>query len=84
MGGLLIADAARDIVANTRADDPIWPKVVGIMGECSFRFIRFSFLSSKSAFDTPVGPSTLPLNRAAPSHLPPFHVETMANPVCSI
>jgi len=31
MGGLLIADAARDIVDNTRELDPVWPKVVGIM-----------------------------------------------------
>lgn len=33
MGGLLIADAARDIVVNTRPEDPVWPKVVGILGE---------------------------------------------------
>jgi hypothetical protein len=33
MGGLLIADAARDIAANTREGDAIWPHVVAIMGE---------------------------------------------------
>lgn len=35
MGGLLIADAARDIAANTREGDAIWPHVVAIMGEQS-------------------------------------------------
>jgi hypothetical protein len=33
MGGLLIADAARDIVVNTRQGDALWPNVVGIIGE---------------------------------------------------
>lgn len=33
MGGLLIADAARDIARNTRKDDPMWPHVVGVLGE---------------------------------------------------
>ncbi|KAK4686754.1 hypothetical protein P7C73_g3373, partial [Tremellales sp. Uapishka_1] len=31
MGGLLIADAALDIANTTREDDPMWPKIVGIM-----------------------------------------------------
>lgn len=33
MGGLLIADAARDVVENTREGDPLWPKIVGILGK---------------------------------------------------
>jgi acetyl esterase/lipase len=33
MGGLLIADTARDVVENTREGDPLWPKIVGIMGK---------------------------------------------------
>ncbi|WVQ82449.1 hypothetical protein IAT38_004577 [Cryptococcus sp. DSM 104549] len=31
MGGLLCADTVRDIAANTRAGDPMWPRVVGII-----------------------------------------------------
>ncbi len=31
MGGLLIADAALDIAANTREDDPMWPRILGII-----------------------------------------------------
>lgn len=31
MGGLLIADAARDIAANTREGDPMWPRIVEII-----------------------------------------------------
>nr|XP_031859184.1 uncharacterized protein CI109_005380 [Kwoniella shandongensis]KAA5526256.1 hypothetical protein CI109_005380 [Kwoniella shandongensis] len=31
MGGLLIADAARDIAGNTRKGEPMWPRVVGIL-----------------------------------------------------
>lgn len=31
MGGLLIADAARDIAVNTRPGAPIWPHVVGVL-----------------------------------------------------
>ncbi|ORX36872.1 hypothetical protein BD324DRAFT_651349 [Kockovaella imperatae] len=31
MGGLLIADAARDIVANTRPGAPLWPQIIGVM-----------------------------------------------------
>jgi hypothetical protein len=31
MGGLLIADAALDIWHNTRAGDPMWPRVIAIM-----------------------------------------------------
>lgn len=33
MGGLLCADTVRDIAASTREGDPIWPPVVGIIGE---------------------------------------------------
>lgn len=33
MGGLLIADAAKDVVDNSRAEDPLWPKIVGILGQ---------------------------------------------------
>ncbi len=32
MGGLLIADAARDIARNTREGDPLWPHIVGVLG----------------------------------------------------
>jgi alpha-beta hydrolase superfamily lysophospholipase len=32
MGGLLIADAAKGIVDNSRPADALWPKVVGILG----------------------------------------------------
>ncbi|WRT66132.1 uncharacterized protein IL334_003085 [Kwoniella shivajii] len=31
MGGLLIADAARDVAANTREGDIMWPRIVGIL-----------------------------------------------------
>ncbi|WWC61647.1 uncharacterized protein I303_104231 [Kwoniella dejecticola CBS 10117] len=31
MGGLLIADAARDIASNTREEDVMWPRIVGIL-----------------------------------------------------
>ncbi|WVQ67903.1 uncharacterized protein L199_006108 [Kwoniella botswanensis] len=31
MGGLLIADAARDIASNTREGDMMWPRIVGIL-----------------------------------------------------
>ncbi|WVR07297.1 hypothetical protein IAU60_004338 [Kwoniella sp. DSM 27419] len=31
MGGLLIADAARDVAANTREGASLWPKIVGIL-----------------------------------------------------
>lgn len=31
MGGLLIADAARDIAANTREGEPMWPKIVALV-----------------------------------------------------
>ncbi|ODN79712.1 hypothetical protein L202_03636 [Cryptococcus amylolentus CBS 6039] len=31
MGGLLCADTLRDIARNTREEDPMWPKVVGIL-----------------------------------------------------
>ncbi|OXG36566.1 hypothetical protein C367_00093 [Cryptococcus neoformans Ze90-1] len=31
MGGLLCADTVRDIAANTREGDPMWPRVVGII-----------------------------------------------------
>ena len=31
MGGLLIADAARDIAVNTRPGAPMWPHVVGVL-----------------------------------------------------
>ncbi|WWC89547.1 uncharacterized protein L201_004471 [Kwoniella dendrophila CBS 6074] len=31
MGGLLIADAARDIASNTREGDIMWPRIVGIL-----------------------------------------------------
>ncbi|OCF42781.1 hypothetical protein I317_03383 [Kwoniella heveanensis CBS 569] len=31
MGGLLIADAARDIAANSREGEMLWPKIVGIL-----------------------------------------------------
>lgn len=33
MGGLLIADAARDIATNTRKGDQMWPKIVAL---CAF------------------------------------------------
>lgn len=33
MGGLLCADTVRDIAANTREGDPMWPRVVGIIGK---------------------------------------------------
>lgn len=33
MGGLLIADAARDIAKNTREGDRMWPHIVGVLGE---------------------------------------------------
>lgn len=33
MGGLLCADTVRDIAANTREGDPIWPRIVGIICE---------------------------------------------------
>ena len=36
MGGLLIADAAKEIVANTREGDVLWPNIVGIMGEYEY------------------------------------------------
>lgn len=32
MGGLLIADAARDIAKNTRAGDKLWPHIVALIG----------------------------------------------------
>jgi hypothetical protein len=32
MGGLLIADAAKEIVDGSRLEDPLWPKIVGIFG----------------------------------------------------
>jgi hypothetical protein len=32
MGGLLIADAAQEIVDGSRLEDPLWPKIVGIFG----------------------------------------------------
>ena len=35
MGGLLIADAAKEIVDGSRPDDPLWPKIVGIFGQSS-------------------------------------------------
>jgi hypothetical protein len=35
MGGLLIADAAKEVVDNGRPEDPLWPKIVGIFGESS-------------------------------------------------
>lgn len=31
MGGLLIADAARDIAKNTREGEPMWPKIVALL-----------------------------------------------------
>nr|XP_019046057.1 hypothetical protein I302_04797 [Kwoniella bestiolae CBS 10118]OCF24987.1 hypothetical protein I302_04797 [Kwoniella bestiolae CBS 10118] len=31
MGGLLIADAARDIASNTREGEMMWPRIVGIL-----------------------------------------------------
>lgn len=31
MGGLLIADAARDIARNTRKGDQMWPRVVALV-----------------------------------------------------
>ncbi|WVF71695.1 hypothetical protein IAT40_006503 [Kwoniella sp. CBS 6097] len=31
MGGLLIADAAKDIAANSREGEMLWPKIVGIL-----------------------------------------------------
>jgi hypothetical protein len=43
MGGLLIADAARDIAANTREGDPMWPRVVGVIAfdtPVSYVFVR--------------------------------------------
>lgn len=33
MGGLLCADTVRDIAASTREGDPMWPRIVGIIGE---------------------------------------------------
>ena len=33
MGGLLIADAALDVASNTREGDPMWPKIVAVMGK---------------------------------------------------
>jgi len=33
MGGLLIADAAKEVVDSARPGDPLWPKIVGIFGE---------------------------------------------------
>lgn len=33
MGGLLIADAARDIATNTRDGDSMWPRIVAVLGE---------------------------------------------------
>jgi hypothetical protein len=35
MGGLLIADAAKEVVDNGRPEDPLWPKIVGIFGQSS-------------------------------------------------
>ena len=36
MGGLLIADAALDVAKNTRDGDPMWPKIVAILGELTW------------------------------------------------
>jgi len=36
MGGLLIADAAKEIVDGSRPEDPLWPKIVGIFGQSNF------------------------------------------------
>lgn len=33
MGGLLIADAALDVAFNTREEDPMWPRIVAVMGK---------------------------------------------------
>jgi hypothetical protein len=33
MGGLLIADAAKEVVDSGRPGDPLWPKIVGIFGQ---------------------------------------------------
>ena len=50
MGGLLIADAARDVARNTRSEDPLWPHIVGVIGEILFWSSQVLIL----AFDTPV------------------------------
>jgi hypothetical protein len=42
MGGLLIADAARDIATNTRQGDPMWPHIVGVLGEFAAVDIQLS------------------------------------------
>ena len=50
MGGLLIADAAQEIVDNSRLEDPLWPKIVGIFGMPKIARVE---LSLYQAFDTP-------------------------------
>jgi hypothetical protein len=61
MGGLLIADAARDIVKNTRNGDPLWPNVVGIVGELLHPQNRDRRrLMVSIAFDTPVSSCRVP------------------------
>lgn len=52
MGGLLIADAAKEIVDNARPKDPLWPTIVGILGE-SYLFLIQRRLFDTIAFDTP-------------------------------
>ena len=46
MGGLLIADAAKEIADNARPGDPLWPKIVGIFGMSRKKRLRRELMSS--------------------------------------
>jgi hypothetical protein len=46
MGGLLIADAAKEVVDNGRPEDPLWPKIVGIFGQSSSVFREYQLIGS--------------------------------------